>query len=154
MASDSRQPVEFISEANYMFRLSHFTDPLLRWLSSRPDVILPTSRLAEVTEAVRKGLADLSVSRSAQQVSWGIPVPGDPEHTMYVWVDALSNYLTVTGYPWASGQRYLRALRFCLYSIISNDQIAVYTTGCPGHWEGYSQVSRDPLACPLDGSRP
>ena len=83
-----------------MFSLTKFAEPLLKWLSSSPDVVLPTSRKNDVEDAIRRGLTDLSISRHSSKVRWGIPVPGDPSHTMYVWVDALANYLTVTGYPW------------------------------------------------------
>lgn len=62
--------------------------------------VQPAKRHAEVLAELRNGLADLSISRPSSRLSWGIPVPGDPSHSIYVWVDALTNYLTVTGYPW------------------------------------------------------
>jgi methionyl-tRNA synthetase len=89
-------PVERIKEQNYFFRLSRYADALLE-LYRRPDFLRPTSRCNEVTEFVKLGLRDLSVSR--MKVKWGIPVPGDPKQSVYVWIDALTNYLTALGGP-------------------------------------------------------
>jgi len=90
-------PVEWVVEPSYFFRLSAFQDRLLAHYEAHPDFITPGSRRNEVMSFVRGGLNDLSVSRTS--FSWGIPVPGDPDHVMYVWLDALTNYLTATGYP-------------------------------------------------------
>src|SRR3954468_6512268 len=65
-------------------------------------VVVPVSRYNEVKAWVEQGLSDLSISRPRSRIDWGLAVPGDPEHTIYVWLDALTNYLTVTGYPWTS----------------------------------------------------
>jgi methionyl-tRNA synthetase len=92
------RPVERVKEKNYFFRLSRYSDRLLE-LYERPGFIEPESRRNEVAEFVRGGLRDISVSR--QSVKWGIAVPGDPGHTIYVWIDALINYLTVLGGPTA-----------------------------------------------------
>ncbi|KAJ2295029.1 methionyl-tRNA synthetase, partial [Coemansia sp. RSA 2702] len=97
VAIESGQPVEWVSETNYKFRLSQFGDQLRQWIADNP-VIYPEIRRNEVLEWLRPGLSDLSVSRPRKRLQWGIPVPGDPEHTIYVWVDALINYLTVDGY--------------------------------------------------------
>jgi methionyl-tRNA synthetase len=91
-----RRPVEKLKESNFFFRLSKYADRLLE-LYARPDFIRPESRKNEVVEFVKSGLRDLSVSRA--QVKWGIPVPNDPEHVIYVWIDALTNYLTALGGP-------------------------------------------------------
>ncbi|HEY4393114.1 MAG TPA: methionine--tRNA ligase [Polyangia bacterium] len=88
-------PVEKVKEKNYFFRLSAYADKLLAWYDTNP--VRPESRLNEVRSFVKGGLRDLSISRST--VKWGIPVPGDPKQTMYVWIDALTNYLTVLGGP-------------------------------------------------------
>jgi methionyl-tRNA synthetase len=88
-------PVENVKEKNYFFRLSAYADKLLAWYETSP--VRPESRLNEVRSFVKGGLRDLSISRST--VKWGIPVPGDPKQTMYVWIDALTNYLTVLGGP-------------------------------------------------------
>ena len=87
-----------ISEESYFFRLSDYDDALLSVYESRPDFVRPESRRNEVISFVRSGLQDLSVSRLKTSVSWGIPVPDDPDHTMYVWFDALTNYITAIGF--------------------------------------------------------
>jgi methionyl-tRNA synthetase len=90
------RPVERVKEKNYFFRLGRYADRLLE-LYDRPGFVQPEARRNEVAEFVRGGLRDISVSR--QSVKWGIPVPNDPGHVIYVWVDALTNYLTVLGGP-------------------------------------------------------
>ncbi len=90
-------PVEWVEEESYFFRLSAYQDKLLDLYRSRPDFVLPKERLNEVASFVRGGLQDLSISRTT--FDWGIPVPGDPKHIMYVWVDALTNYITGVGFP-------------------------------------------------------
>ncbi|MFN2492726.1 MAG: methionine--tRNA ligase [Pyrinomonadaceae bacterium] len=87
-----------ISEESYFFRLSDYADALMSLYDSRPDFVQPESRNNEVTSFVRGGLQDLSVSRLRSSVSWGVPVPDDPDHTMYVWFDALTNYITGIGF--------------------------------------------------------
>ena len=87
-----------ISEDSYFFRLSEYGDALLELYESRPDFVQPETRKNEVTSFVRGGLQDLSVSRLKSSVSWGLPVPDDPEHTIYVWFDALTNYITAIGF--------------------------------------------------------
>ncbi len=89
--------VEWVVEPSYFFRLSNWGDKLLEFYEKNPDFIGPTSRRNEVMSFVKSGLKDLSVSRTS--FTWGIPVPGDAKHVMYVWVDALTNYLTATGWP-------------------------------------------------------
>jgi methionyl-tRNA synthetase len=87
---------ETVQEENYFFKLSAFQDKLLELYSTQPDFIRPETRRNEVISFVKSGLRDLSVSRSTFQ--WGIPVPDDPKHVIYVWLDALSNYITALGY--------------------------------------------------------
>jgi methionyl-tRNA synthetase len=87
-----------ISEESYFFRLSDYDQALLGLYESRPDFVQPEARRNEVRSFVRGGLQDLSVSRLKTSVSWGIPVPDDPTHTMYVWFEALSNYITAIGF--------------------------------------------------------
>jgi methionyl-tRNA synthetase len=93
---DCGRPVERVREDSYFLRLSRYADRLLAYYAEHPDFVQPASRLHEMESFVRAGLEDLSVSRKG--LSWGIPVPGDPEHTIYVWFDALLNYLTAAGY--------------------------------------------------------
>jgi methionyl-tRNA synthetase len=87
---------ETIKEENYFFKLSAFQEKLLKLYGDQPDFIFPETRRNEVTSFVRSGLRDLSISRST--FLWGIPVPDDPKHIMYVWLDALANYITAIGY--------------------------------------------------------
>jgi methionyl-tRNA synthetase len=91
------QPVERIKESSYFFRLSKYTQPLLDFYETHPDFVKPAGRFNEVKSFVREGLRDLSVSRTSFR--WGIPVPNDPEHVMYVWFDALANYMSALGGP-------------------------------------------------------
>jgi methionyl-tRNA synthetase len=90
-------PVEWTVEESWFFRLSNYQQPLLDHIAANPDFIQPPSRRNEVLRFVEGGLKDLSVSRTS--FDWGIKVPGSPEHVMYVWLDALTNYLTGVGYP-------------------------------------------------------
>lgn len=90
-------PVEWTAEETWFFRLSKYQQPLLDLYRDQPDFIRPDSRRNEVMRFVEGGLSDLSVSRTS--FDWGVPVPGSPGHVMYVWVDALTNYLTGAGYP-------------------------------------------------------
>jgi methionyl-tRNA synthetase len=94
-----RRPVEPVKEKNYFFRLSAYQDRLLRFYAENPRFVRPESRLNEVLSFVSGGLRDLSVSRMS--VKWGLPVPNDPDHTIYVWIDALINYVTALGGPTA-----------------------------------------------------
>jgi methionyl-tRNA synthetase len=90
-------PVEWVEEKSYFFNLSAYQDKLLALYESQPDFIGPDSRKNEVISFVKGGLKDLSISRTT--FDWGVKVPGDEEHVMYVWVDALTNYLTGVGFP-------------------------------------------------------
>jgi methionyl-tRNA synthetase len=90
-------PVEWVEEKSYFFKLASYQDRLLALYESQPDFIGPDSRRNEVVSFVKGGLKDLSISRTT--FDWGIKVPDDPEHVMYVWVDALTNYITGVGFP-------------------------------------------------------
>jgi methionyl-tRNA synthetase len=90
-------PVEWIEEESYFFRLSRYQDRLLAHYEANPAFIGPETRRNEIVRFVQSGLQDLSISRTT--FAWGLPVPGDPKHVMYVWVDALNNYLTGCGFP-------------------------------------------------------
>ncbi|QIP09835.1 methionine--tRNA ligase [Bradyrhizobium symbiodeficiens] len=90
-------PVEWVEEKSYFFRLSAYQDKLLKLYADQPDFIGPDSRKNEVVSFVKGGLRDLSISRTT--FDWGVKVPGDEEHVMYVWVDALTNYITGVGFP-------------------------------------------------------
>ncbi len=97
IAKASKAECKREKESSYMFRLSQWGDKLLEFYDKNPDFIMPASRRNEVISFVKGGLEDLSVSRT--KFSWGIPVPGDEKHVMYVWIDALTNYVTGVGYP-------------------------------------------------------
>jgi methionyl-tRNA synthetase len=94
--------VEWLEEENYFFRLSAWQDRLLAWYETNPDAVAPRSRRNEVISFVKSGLNDLSISRTS--FTWGVPVPGHPGHVVYVWVDALINYITALGYPDKDGE--------------------------------------------------
>ena len=93
----SGAPVEWVEEESYFFKLSGFQERLLKHYEDNPDFIGPAERRNEIVSFVRSGLKDLSMSRTT--FDWGIKVPGDEKHVMYVWVDALTNYITALGYP-------------------------------------------------------
>jgi len=90
-------PVEWVEEPSYFFRLSDYTDRLLTLYEEQPQFIMPSGKRSEVVAFVKRGLKDLSISRTT--FDWGIKVPGDEKHVMYVWLDALANYITAVGYP-------------------------------------------------------
>jgi methionyl-tRNA synthetase len=94
--------VEWLEEENYFFRLSAWQDRLLEFYEKHPDAVAPRSRRNEVISFVKSGLNDLSISRTS--FTWGVPVPGHPGHIVYVWVDALINYITAVGYPDKDGE--------------------------------------------------
>ncbi len=97
IAKSSKSTVEWIEEESYFFRLSKWQKPLLEFYKNNPDFILPESRKNEVISFVKSGLKDLSVSRKT--FTWGIPVPNNDKHIIYVWLDALTNYLSALNYP-------------------------------------------------------
>lgn len=94
---DCKRPLEKMTEESYFFRMSKYEQPLLEFYENNPTAILPESRYNEIVSFIRMGLKDQSVSRTT--LKWGIPIPGDDAHVVYVWFDALINYLTVCGYP-------------------------------------------------------
>ncbi|MEA2781871.1 MAG: methionyl-tRNA synthetase [Rhodospirillaceae bacterium] len=96
--------VEWVEEPSYFFRLSAWQDRLLAFYDANPDFVAPESRRNEVRSFVRGGLKDLSVSRTS--FKWGVPVPNDPAHIMYVWLDALTNYITAAGFPDIESETY------------------------------------------------
>jgi len=98
---DCNRPTEKLKEESYFFRMSKYQEQLLAHIEANPDFIQPKSRRNEILSFVKEGLRDLSVSRTTFQ--WGIPVPGNEKHVIYVWFDALTNYLTALGYPAEGG---------------------------------------------------
>jgi methionyl-tRNA synthetase len=96
---DHQKPFDQVSEDNYFFKTSVFTDQIKEALNSGTMQIFPEFRKTEFLELIKDGLADVSISRPKKNLTWGIAVPGDSEQIMYVWLDALANYITVLGYP-------------------------------------------------------
>lgn len=103
VSTETEREVEWTSEINYHFKLSAFRDRLLSYYEQNPEFVLPTSRMNHIIQEVKAGLEDLSISRPTQRLTWGIRVPDDDSQTIYVWLDALVNYLTKAGYPFADG---------------------------------------------------
>lgn len=97
LPEEKRPIIEKVKEESYFFRLSKYQEPLLEYYKDHPDFVSPSYRLNEVVKFVEGGLRDLSVSRTT--FTWGIAVPGNPKHVIYVWFDALTNYLTGVGFP-------------------------------------------------------
>ncbi|KAF9509338.1 hypothetical protein BS47DRAFT_159750 [Hydnum rufescens UP504] len=105
ISAETGQPVEWTEEDNYKFRLSAYREPLLKWMTENEMSVYPQVRREELISFLRDpaNMRDLSISRPRNRLKWGIPVPGDEEHTIYVWLEALVNYLTAVGYPWKDG---------------------------------------------------
>lgn len=93
------RPYEKLEEENYFFALSKFTTPILEAINKGAMLVVPESRKHEILNVLKDGLEDISISRPAEKLAWGVPVPGDKTQVMYVWFEALLNYITVLGYP-------------------------------------------------------
>ncbi|KAK6510832.1 methionyl-tRNA synthetase [Arthrobotrys conoides] len=100
VSKETGKTVEWMSEENYHFNLSSMGPKLLEFYNRNPDWLIPSQRYDLLKAEVARGLEDLSISRPRERLEWGIPVPGDPSQSIYVWLDALINYLTFTGYPY------------------------------------------------------
>lgn len=93
------QDIEYIQEDNYFFRWSHYQQKLLDLYEKNPEFVIPKKRLNEIRAFIERGLEDFSISRLKEKMPWGVSVPGDGEHVMYVWFDALTNYISTLGWP-------------------------------------------------------
>ncbi|KAK3625475.1 methionyl-tRNA synthetase [Elasticomyces elasticus] len=100
---ETGKEVEWTSERNYHFRLSAFREKLLAFYEENPSFVVPKARMEDVVKQVTTSLSDLSISRPVERLDWGIRVPTDPSQTIYVWLDALLNYATASGYPFTPG---------------------------------------------------
>lgn len=100
--------LETINEENYFFKYSAFTDKLLALYEANPNFVVPDFRLNEVRAFVQQGLQDFSISRKAEKMPWGIPVPGDDTQVMYVWFDALTNYVSTLGNPFTNDENFVK----------------------------------------------
>ncbi|CAN5191288.1 methionine--tRNA ligase [soil metagenome] len=128
IATETGTPVTWTEEQTYFFRLSAYTDRLLAHYQAHPEFIAPEVRRNEVISFVSGGLTDLSISRTT--FDWGVPVPGHPDHVMYVWVDALTNYLTGVGFPDTESESYRRFWPADLH-MIGKDIIRFHTVYWP-----------------------
>ena len=138
LAIETGTPVTWTEEQNYFFRLSAYAERLLAHYAEHPDFIAPEVRRNEVVSFVSGGLRDLSISRTS--FDWGVPVPGDPSHVMYVWVDALTNYLTGVGYPDTESALYQRYWPADLH-MIGKDIIRFHTV----YWPAFLMSAGIPL---------
>src|SRR5471032_2210258 len=128
LATKTGTPVEWVEEESYFFRLSAYQKKLLDLYASVPDFVLPKERLNEVASFVQGGLKDLSISRTT--FDWGIPVPGNPKHIMYVWVDALTNYITAIDYPNTESEKFKRYWPAALH-VIGKDIVRFHAVYWP-----------------------
>ena len=127
VSSKTGTPVEWVEEESYFFKLSAYQDRLLK-LYERPNYVLPKERLNEVASFVRGGLKDLSISRTT--FDWGIRVPGNDKHIMYVWVDALTNYITGVGFPNDQSEKFRRYWPAALH-VIGKDIVRFHAVYWP-----------------------
>lgn len=104
ISTETGKEVEWSSETNYHFRLSAFKDRLLEFYEQNPKFILSKNHMRNLVKTVDDDLQDLSISRPVERLTWGVRVPGDDSQTIYVWLDALINYLTKAGYPFTPGK--------------------------------------------------
>jgi methionyl-tRNA synthetase len=128
LATKTGTPVEWVEEESYFFKLSAYQQKLLDLYASVPDFVLPKERLNEVASFVRGGLQDLSISRTT--FDWGVKVPGNPKHIMYVWVDALTNYITGVGYPDTDSEKFKRYWPAALH-VIGKDIVRFHAVYWP-----------------------
>ena len=137
-AISSKSLVEWMDEESYFFRLSKWEKPLLDYYKNNPDFISPSSRKNEVISFVKSGLKDLSVSRKS--FSWGIPVPSNKEHVIYVWLDALTNYISALNYPDTNNQLYKKYWPASIH-LIGKDILRFHAV----YWPAFLLAAKIPL---------
>jgi len=138
IAVSSGSPVEWIEEESYFFRLSKWQDKLLEYYKKNPDFISPKSRKNEVVSFVKSGLKDLSISRKA--FSWGIKVPNNPDHVIYVWLDALTNYISALNYPDTSDDLFKKFWPATVH-LIGKDILRFHAV----YWPAFLMAAKIPL---------
>ena len=138
LAISSKSPVEWVDEESYFFKLSKWQKPLLDYYDKNPDFICPSSRKNEVISFVKSGLKDLSVSRKS--FSWGIPVPNNKDHVIYVWLDALTNYISALNYPDTNDQIYKKFWPATLH-LIGKDILRFHAI----YWPAFLLAAKLPL---------
>src|SRR5579862_5271161 len=126
--------VEWVEEPSYFFRLADWQDWLLDFYERNPGFIAPDARRNEVVSFVKSGLRDLSISRTS--FTWGVPVPDDPKHVMYVWLDALTNYITAVGYPDTASAEY-RTFWPANLHMVGKDIVRFHT----GYWPAFLKAA-------------
>ena len=129
VCSNHNRPYEKVVEENYFFRLSEFSEQILHAIDSGDFRIIPATRKHEILQVIKDGLEDISISRPKDKISWGIPVPNDDNQVMYVWFEALMNYITVLGYP---EQEYFKKFWPANVQVIGKDIIRFHAAIWPG----------------------
>jgi methionyl-tRNA synthetase len=147
---DQGHPVEEVEEASWFFRLSAYQDQLLALYEAHPEFVQPETRRNEVRSFVASGLKDLSISRSRSVVGWGIPFPGDREHVIYVWFDALTNYISALGY--GSGEqslfaKYWNTLDGEAIHLVGKDILRFHAV----YWPAFLIAAQEPLPTTVFG---
>ena len=137
-ATVSGSTVEWIEEESYFFRLSKWQDNLLKYYEENPDFISPKSRKNEVISFVKSGLKDLSISRKS--FSWGIKVPNNPDHVIYVWLDALTNYISALNYPNINEKLYKKFWPASVH-LIGKDILRFHAV----YWPAFLMAAKIPL---------
>jgi methionyl-tRNA synthetase len=135
---DCGRPTDKLKEESYFFRMSKYQDQILAHIEANPDFIQPKSRRNEILSFVREGLRDLSISRTT--FSWGIPVPGNEKHVIYVWFDALTNYISALGYPNVNEGNYEKFWP-CDVHVIGKDILRFHTV----YWPTFLMAAGLPL---------
>ena len=140
--SPNGTPVAWVEEESYFFRLSAYTEKLIEYYEAHKEFIEPETRRNEIMAFVKQegGLRDLSISRHKDRLHWGIPVPGDENHVMYVWLDALTNYITALGYPDENAELYQKHWP-AQYHVIGKDIIRFHTI----YWPAFLMAADIPL---------
>jgi len=138
IASSSGSPVEWIEEESYFFRLSKWQDKLLKYYEENPQFISPKSRKNEVISFVKTGLKDLSISRKS--FTWGVKVPGNQDHVIYVWLDALTNYISALNYPNTQDNLYKKFWPASLH-LIGKDILRFHSV----YWPAFLMAAKIPL---------
>ncbi|KAJ3384713.1 methionyl-tRNA synthetase, partial [Chytriomyces hyalinus] len=145
MSKESRKPVEWTVEENYKFRLGDLKNRLVEWLEANPDAILPKAQYLNILNTLKasgeESLGDISVSRPSSRLQWGIPVPDDPSHVIYVWLDALTNYLTVAGYPWPDSASQAKSAWPAQWHVVGKDIVKFHAI----YWPAFLMAAELPL---------
>ena len=144
VATISNSTVEWIEEESYFFRLSNWQESLLKYYEDNPDFVSPKSRKNEVISFVKSGLKDLSISRKA--FSWGIKVPNNPDHVIYVWLDALTNYISALNYPDTSNNLYKKFWPASVH-LIGKDILRFHAI----YWPAFLMAAKIPLPLKIYG---